>query len=102
MRALDPGRYAEDASVLAVLAAAGLPGAGRGVRLGLRAGDRLQRPPGWSDNAEKFWRARRQAGEGAPSGSCPSDAAGSINATGVAGHARNADRRARRRGRSSC
>jgi len=64
-RALDPGRYAEDADVLI-----GLPDR----RYRVQGEDwELQPcalvidfngPPGWSDNAEKFWRARKRAGQG--------------------------------------
>jgi phage terminase large subunit GpA-like protein len=64
-RNVDPGRYAEDAEVLTALASKVYPV--QGARFGLRPCALVvdfNGPAGWSDNAEKFWRARRKAGQG--------------------------------------
>lgn len=64
-RAVDPGRYAEDAEVLAELPDRVYPVEGQdwglkpvGVVIDFNG------PAGWSDNAEKFWRKRARAGQG--------------------------------------
>lgn len=64
-RLIDPGRYAEDAGVLVPVATRAYPvqGAGYALRPVALAVD-FNGPPGWSDNAEAFWRARRRAGQG--------------------------------------
>ena len=64
-RALDPGRYAEDAGVLSALAELVYPVQGEAWGLMPCAiGIDFNGPPGWSDNAERFWRDRRKAGQG--------------------------------------
>jgi len=64
-RALDPAKAAEDWAVLDPLAIAEYPVEGQGVRLRPAAlGVDFQGEPGVSDNAEKFWGARRKAGQG--------------------------------------
>ena len=65
-RALDPGRFAEDWAVLVPLAATVYPvdGAEYGL-LPLALVVDFHGAPGVSDNAEKFLRARRKAGQGA-------------------------------------
>ncbi|MCA2014389.1 phage terminase large subunit family protein [Cereibacter sphaeroides] len=64
-RALDPGRYAEDADVLTPLLAREyrVAGAGWSLKPCAMVID-FNGPAGWSDNAEKFWRARRREGLG--------------------------------------
>lgn len=64
-RAIDPGRYAEDAAVLAELADRVFPVEGEawGLKPVAVAID-FNGPPGWSDNAEKFWRGQAREGRG--------------------------------------
>lgn len=64
-RALDPAKMAEDWAVLDPLALAEYPVEGQDIRLRpVAIGVDFQGEPGVSDNAEKFWRARRAAGQG--------------------------------------
>ncbi|WP_406870263.1 terminase gpA endonuclease subunit [Thioclava sp. 'Guangxiensis'] len=64
-RALDPGRYAEDAGALAGLTARSYPVEGQPWALSPCAvAVDFNGPAGWSDHAERFWRSRRKAGEG--------------------------------------
>lgn len=64
-RSLDPARYFEDWSVLDGLAERVIPVEGQGYGLTPMAlVVDFQGAPGVSDNAEKFWRARRAAGQG--------------------------------------
>lgn len=64
-RALDPGRYAEDAEVLADLPNRRYRVQGEDWELQPCAVViDFNGPAGWSDNAEKFWRARKRAGLG--------------------------------------
>lgn len=65
-RAIDPARYYEDSVVLKALPEVVYPVAGEdwGLRPVAVVLD-FNGPPGWSDNAEKFWRAQRRAGKGA-------------------------------------
>jgi phage terminase large subunit GpA-like protein len=64
-RQVDPGKYAEDAGLLVALASRvyAVQGAGYGLRPCALAVD-FNGPPGWPDNAEKFWRQRRREGQG--------------------------------------
>ncbi|WP_017999917.1 terminase gpA endonuclease subunit [Paracoccus sp. N5] len=64
-RAVDPGRYAEDANVLAELADRVYPveGADWGLKPVAVVID-FNGPKGWSDNAEKFWRKQAREGRG--------------------------------------
>ena len=65
-RAIDPAKIAEDWAVLEPLALAEYPVEGQGVRLRpVALGVDFQGEPGVSDNAERFWKARRKAGQGA-------------------------------------
>ena len=64
-RGIDPGRYAEDAQVLTELE--GRVFAVDGAAWGLKPVGVVidfNGPKGWSDNAEKFWRARAREGLG--------------------------------------
>jgi phage terminase large subunit GpA-like protein len=64
-RLIDTGRYAEDADVLLDLPGRAYPVQGGGWALTPCAlVIDFNGPPGWSDNAEKFWRARRREGQG--------------------------------------
>ncbi len=64
-RLIDPGRYAEDADVLLELAdkAYQVEGESWALKPCALTID-FNGPAGWSDNAEKFWRARRRANQG--------------------------------------
>lgn len=64
-RAVDPGRYAEDADVLAELADRVFPvdGADWGLKPVAVVVD-FGGPKGWADNAEKFWRKQARLGRG--------------------------------------
>ncbi|MBO9457349.1 phage terminase large subunit family protein [Paracoccus sp. R12_1] len=64
-RAIDPGRYAEDATVLSELADRVYPvdGADWGL-MPIAVVIDFNGPKGWSDNAEKFWRQQARAGRG--------------------------------------
>ncbi|WP_442772693.1 phage terminase large subunit family protein [Paenirhodobacter enshiensis] len=64
-RAVDPGRYAEDAGVLTDLPERVYPVEGQdwGLRPVAVVID-FNGPAGWSDNAETFWRGRARAGQG--------------------------------------
>src|SRR5690606_6548302 len=64
-RAVDPGRYAEDAAVLVELADRVYPvdGADWGLKPVAVVID-FNGPKGWSDNAEKFWRKQARKGMG--------------------------------------
>jgi len=65
-RALNPARYVEDADVLLDLV--GREYAVEGEDWSLKpcaAVIDFNGPPGWADNAEKFWRKRRREGQGA-------------------------------------
>ncbi len=64
-RGVDPGRYAEDAAVIAELADRVYPveGAEWGLKPLAVVVD-FNGPAGWSDNAEKFWRKQARAGRG--------------------------------------
>ena len=64
-RAIDPGRYAEDAAVLSELADRVYPvdGADWGL-MPIAVVIDFNGPKGWSDNAEKFWRQQARAGRG--------------------------------------
>lgn len=64
-RAIDPGRYAEDAAVLAEMAERVYPVEGEtwGLRPVAVVID-FNGPKGWSDNAEKFWRRQARKGMG--------------------------------------
>ncbi|RWR31347.1 terminase [Sinirhodobacter populi] len=64
-RAVDPGRYAEDAEALTELADQVYPVDGQnwGLKPVAVVID-FNGPKGWSDNAEKFWRKRARAGKG--------------------------------------
>ncbi|MDT1061893.1 terminase gpA endonuclease subunit [Paracoccus sp. CPCC 101403] len=64
-RAVDPGRYAQDADVLAELADLVFPvdGTDRGLKP-LAVVIDFNGPKGWSDNAEKFWRKQNREGQG--------------------------------------
>lgn len=64
-RAVDPGRYAEDAEAITELADVVYPVEGQdwGLRPAAVVVD-FNGPKGWSDNAEKFWRKRARAGQG--------------------------------------
>ncbi|ODM42841.1 phage terminase large subunit family protein [Cereibacter johrii] len=64
-RALDPGRYVEDADALLDLPERLYPveGASWSLKPCALVID-FNGPAGWSDNAEKFWRARRRDGQG--------------------------------------
>ncbi|WP_339112277.1 terminase gpA endonuclease subunit [Thioclava sp. GXIMD2076] len=65
VRALDPGRYAEDAGALTQLAGRTYPVEGQPWALAPCAvAVDFNGPAGWSDHAERFWRGRRKAGEG--------------------------------------
>lgn len=64
-RAINPGRYSEDADALLDLA--GREYAVEGETWSLTPCAVVidfNGPPGWSDNAEKFWRKRRREGQG--------------------------------------
>ncbi|SCY61710.1 terminase gpA endonuclease subunit [Paracoccus tibetensis] len=64
-RAVDPGRYAEDAGVLAELAEKVFPVEGEAYGLKpVAVVIDFGGPPGWADNAEKFWRGQARAGLG--------------------------------------
>lgn len=65
MRAVEPGRYLEDAEVLKDLGQRAWPvqGSGWALRPVAVVVD-FNGPPGWSDNAERLWRDRRAAGQG--------------------------------------
>lgn len=65
-RAVDPGKYPEDAEVLTELADRVYPVDGQdwGLRP-LAVVIDFNGPKGWADNAEKFWRKRSRAGQGA-------------------------------------
>lgn len=64
-RAVDPGRYAEDAGVISELADRVYPvdGADWGLKPVAVVID-FNGPKGWSDNAEKFWRKEAREGRG--------------------------------------
>jgi len=65
MRALDPGKHVKDADVLLDLA--DVVYEVQGERYGLKPIALtldFNGPAGWSDNAEKFWRARKRDGDG--------------------------------------
>ncbi|TQS73303.1 terminase [Rhodobacteraceae bacterium] len=64
-RAIDPGRYVEDADALLALTHRTYPVEGQPWALvSCAIAIDFNGPAGWSDNAEKFWRARRKAGQG--------------------------------------
>ncbi|MBT9386964.1 phage terminase large subunit family protein [Pseudooceanicola sp. CBS1P-1] len=64
-RLLDPGRYGEDADALLDLASRAWPVEGQPWALTPAAlVIDFNGPPGWSDKAEAFWRARRRDGQG--------------------------------------
>ncbi|WP_313350729.1 terminase gpA endonuclease subunit [Paracoccus sp. (in: a-proteobacteria)] len=64
-RAIDPGRYAEDADVLAELVDKVFPVDGEEWGLKpLAVVIDFNGPKGWSDNAEKFWRKQARMGNG--------------------------------------
>jgi phage terminase large subunit GpA-like protein len=65
LRALNPAKYPQDADVLLGLDSCVYPV--EGTHWGLRPVAVVvdfNGPPGWSDNAEKFWRARKRDGKG--------------------------------------
>lgn len=68
-RRIDPARYFEDSAVLLPLAETVYPVEGKpwGLRPRAVVVD-FNGPPGWSDHAEKFWRARKADGKVGQSG----------------------------------
>lgn len=64
-RGINPARYSEDAEVLVELADREYPVQGEVYALKpVALVVDFNGPSGWSDNAEKFWRARKAAGQG--------------------------------------